>query len=108
MLIAPARVRTSSVLAVPGTPAPVLVSELFGKEVDVLFFKDSFTGKIAGLDNGDPTDHESFQGDRHKVFHGLGLVVVQTTRTAGRITLHAEADGLAPAETAVESAAAEK
>ena len=43
---------------------------------------------IAGLDNGDPTNHEPFQGNRHKVFHGLGLVVVQAARSAGGMTLH--------------------
>ena len=62
-------------------------------------------GRIAGLDNGDPTDHESFQGSQHKVFHGLGLVVVQAARSAGRMTLRAEADGLEPAEISVDGVA---
>ena len=57
---------------------------------------------IAGLDNGDPIDHESFKGDRHKVFHGLGLVVLEAARQPGRFTLRAESDGLAPAEIALE------
>ncbi|MGA2032967.1 MAG: glycoside hydrolase family 2 TIM barrel-domain containing protein [Thermoguttaceae bacterium] len=60
-------------------------------------------GTIAGVDNGDPTDHESFQADRHKVFHGLGLAVVKASRAVGRISLRARAAGLEPAEIVIES-----
>ena len=49
---------------------------------------------IAGVDNGDPTNHESFQGHQHKVFHGLSLVVVEAGKQPGEIHLTAEADGL--------------
>jgi len=59
---------------------------------------------IAGVDNGDPTNHESFKASRHKVFHGLGLVVVKATQTAGKITLRAESEGLEAADAAIESA----
>ena len=58
---------------------------------------------IAGTDNGDPIDHESFQSDRRKAFHGLALVVVKPARTPGRITLRAEAEGLEAAEIILES-----
>jgi beta-galactosidase len=60
-------------------------------------------GTIAGTDNGDPIDHTSFQSDRRKAFHGLALVVIKPVRTPGRITLHADADGLEPAEIVLES-----
>jgi beta-galactosidase len=66
-------------------------------------FRIEGPGAIAGVDNGDPTNHEPFQSNRHKVFHGLGLAVVKATRSPGRIVLHAEADGLDPAEIALES-----
>jgi len=66
-------------------------------------FRIEGPGAIAGVDNGDPISHEPFQADRHKVFHGLGLAVVKATRSPGRILLHAEADGLDPAEIALES-----
>ena len=33
---------------------------------------------IAGVDNGDPINHEPFKADKHTVFHGLGLAVVQS------------------------------
>jgi beta-galactosidase len=60
-------------------------------------------GLIAGVDNGDPINHEPFKADRHKAFHGLGLAVLQGARTPGRLVLKAEADGLEPAEIVVET-----
>ena len=60
-------------------------------------------GAIAGVDDGDPTNHEPFKGptpDRavHNAFHGLALAIVKGGRSAGMLTLRASADGLAPAE----------
>jgi beta-galactosidase len=52
-------------------------------------------GRIAGVDNGDPTSHESFQGQSHRAFHGLALVVVRSERRAGEIRLEATGDGIA-------------
>jgi beta-galactosidase len=66
-------------------------------------FKLSGPATLGGVDNGDPISLESFKGDRHTVFHGLGLAVVKAARTPGKITLRAEADGLAPAEVQVTS-----
>ncbi len=57
-------------------------------------FRLSGSATIAGVDNGDPINHEPFKADKHKVFHGLGLVVVGAGRTPGKIKLRAEADGL--------------
>ena len=58
---------------------------------------------IAGVDNGDPINHEPFKADKHTVFHGLGLVVVNSGRSPGKIRLRAEADGLEPAEASLET-----
>jgi beta-galactosidase len=66
-------------------------------------FRLSGPGVLAGVDNGDPINHESFKADRHKVFHGLGLAVVKAGRTPGEITLRAEAEGLEPARIVLES-----
>ena len=52
---------------------------------------------IAGLGDGDATNHEPFQGNRHRVFNGMGLVVVQAGTDAGPVQLTATAAGLAPA-----------
>lgn len=55
-------------------------------------------GDIVAVDNGDPTSHESFQATTRRAFNGLALVVVRTRRgETGPLTLHATADGLAPA-----------
>jgi beta-galactosidase len=58
-------------------------------------------GIIAGVDDGDATNHESFQGHQHKVFHGLGLVVIQAGTDIGDIHLTASADGLTQATTTI-------
>ena len=57
-------------------------------------FKISGEGKIAGVDNGSETDLEPFKADYRKAFNGLVLVVVQSTRKAGTVTLEAASDGL--------------
>jgi beta-galactosidase len=59
----------------------------------------SLTGSaatLAGLDNGDPTNHEAFQGTQHKAFHGLALAVLRSVIGAsGAVNLTVSADGLA-------------
>src|SRR6185436_13449044 len=56
-------------------------------------------GAIAGVDDGDPTNHEPFKGptpDRavHNAFHGLALAIVKGGRAATTLTLRASAEGL--------------
>ena len=63
-------------------------------------------GSIAGVDNGDPTNHEPFKDPtpdaaQHKAFHGLQLVVVRAPRSAGTLTLRAEAEGLTAARVTI-------
>ena len=63
-------------------------------------------GSIAGVDNGDPTNHEPFKGPtttaaQHKAFHGLQMVVIRSPRSAATLTLRAEAAGLAPASATI-------
>ena len=60
-------------------------------------YRLSGAGTIAGLDDGDPTNHEPFRGAEHSAFNGLALAILRTTRTAGTITLEAASDGLTPA-----------
>jgi beta-galactosidase len=72
----------------------------------------SLTGNaatIAGLDNGDPTNHEFFQGTRHKAFHGLALAILKSHEDAtGTVTLTISAPGLEPATVDVDVAPAGK
>jgi beta-galactosidase len=51
-------------------------------------------GRIAGVDNGSPTSHESFKDNKRKVFNGLGLVVIQSIGEKGSTKIKATADGL--------------
>jgi beta-galactosidase len=61
---------------------------------NLVHFKISAKGKIAGVDNGSETDHEPFKADYRKAFNGLALVVVQSTEKSGPIRLEAASDGL--------------
>jgi beta-galactosidase len=60
-------------------------------------FRLSGEGKLIGVGNGDPTDHASDKGTSRKAFSGLCMAVVQSTKTAGSITVEATSPGLAPA-----------
>lgn len=51
-------------------------------------------GKLIGVDNGNPIDHDSFQAHYRKAFNGLCLAIVQSTMNPGKITLVAESKGL--------------
>jgi beta-galactosidase len=58
-------------------------------------FEVSGPGEIVAVDNGDPTDHESFQSKGRNAFNGLCLVVVRTVAgKPGPIRLHARSDGI--------------
>jgi beta-galactosidase len=57
---------------------------------------------LAGLDNGDATNHEAFQGTQHKAFHGLALAILKSHGDAtGDVTLKITGDGLEPATVTV-------
>jgi len=70
---------------------------------EIKFSVDGTAAKLAGVDNGDPTNHESFQGPQHKAFHGLALAVLKSCDDAtGTVTLTALVDGLPDAQTKVQ------
>ena len=66
-------------------------------------FRASGEGKLIGVGNGDPTSHESDKGTSRRAFCGLCMAIVQSTKTAGSITLEATSPGLAPASVTVAS-----
>jgi len=68
---------------------------------NVVTFRISGEGKLIGVGNGDPTDQESDKGTSRKAFSGLCMALVQSTKTAGNITVEATSPGLAPASVAV-------
>ncbi len=51
-------------------------------------------GFIIGTDNGSQTSLENFHANPRKAFHGLCLIVIQTSTKAGRIHINAEAEGI--------------
>jgi len=57
-------------------------------------FRVSGNGKLIGVGNGDPTNHESDKGTSRKAFCGLCMGIVQSTKTAGDITVEATSPGL--------------
>ncbi len=58
-------------------------------------FTVSGPGKIAGVDNGDPTDTTSYTSPKRNAFSGKVLAIVQSTGTPGQITVTATSSGLA-------------
>ena len=51
-------------------------------------------GRLIGFDNGNPQDHTSMKSNTRKLFNGLALGVVQSSRKKGMITIKASAPGL--------------
>jgi beta-galactosidase len=46
-------------------------------------------GKLTGVGNGDPSSHESDKGTSPKAFSGYCMALVQSTKTAGNISVEA-------------------
>ena len=57
-------------------------------------FAVSGPGKIAGVDNGDAADTTSYVSPTRKAFSGKALAIVQSTASAGQITVTATSSGL--------------
>jgi beta-galactosidase len=69
---------------------------------DEINFTVGGAGRILGVDNGQPDSHESYQGPTRRAFHGLALVVLQSTGVPGTFTLSASAPALAAAHVDIE------
>jgi beta-galactosidase len=70
---------------------------------EVEFKMEGAAAELAGLGDGDPTNHEPFQGTRHKTFHGLALAVLKSAYDhTGSVTLTATSGGLPAVTTTVE------
>lgn len=62
-------------------------------------FEISGPGEIVAVDNGDATDHESFQSKSRKVYNALALLIVRSVKgKTGKIKLRAISEGLKQAE----------
>lgn len=71
-----------------GRPAP--------KADNLVKFSLSGDGAVIGVGNGNPASHEADKASERKLFNGLAQAIVQTGRSAGRISVTASAEGLKP------------
>jgi len=62
-----------------------------GNTVNFKLDGDAF---IAGVDNGDPLNHDSFKVNYRKAYNGLALAIVQAKQKAGFVKLTATSNGL--------------
>lgn len=58
-------------------------------------FQLSGGGRILGVGNGDPSDHDTDRADNRKVFHGHCVVVIEAGAQPGEMKLVASSPGLA-------------
>ena len=70
-----------------------------------IHFSISGPGRLIGVDNGDPIDHDPAKADSRKAFFGLCLAIVQSTGQAGAIHIVATSDALRGDEVAIDSPA---
>jgi len=68
-------------------------------------FTISGPGAIVGLDAGDSTNHDSYKGTSHAAFSGKLMAIVQSTTTAGKITLKATSGSLTGSSVDITTAA---
>jgi beta-galactosidase len=59
------------------------------------------SGKLIGVGNGDPTDHESDKATSRKAFSGRCMAIVQSTKLADNITVEATSPGLTTAQVTI-------
>ncbi len=82
--------------------SPSKCSDAQGRVVPItdneVTFKVTGAGKLIGVGNGDPTDQESDKGTSRKAFSGFCMAIVQSTKTAGSITVEATSPGLTSAQ----------
>jgi beta-galactosidase len=58
-------------------------------------------GRLIGVDNGDPFNHEPYQANRRRAFNGLCLGIVQSTERRGAIRVIVRSPSLQSAEVAL-------
>jgi beta-galactosidase len=61
---------------------------------NLITYKISGNGKLIGLDNGNPSDHEPYNSGKRKVFNGLGLAIIQAGKVPGKVILTASSEGM--------------
>ncbi|WP_448700231.1 beta-galactosidase GalB [Mucilaginibacter sp. AW1-3] len=62
-----------------------------GNTIDFKLDGDAF---IAGVDNGDPINHDSFKANYRKAYNGLALAIIQAKQKTGFVKVTATSNGL--------------
>lgn len=62
--------------------------------INLVTFSVEGEGKLIGVDNGNPQDHNSYKINKRNAFNGLCFAIVQSTQKAGKIKITVESDGL--------------
>jgi len=68
---------------------------------NLINFTVTGNGKLLGVDNGNQRDDDSFKLDHRKAFKGHAYAVIQSGRTAGKITVTVQSEGLKPVSTTI-------
>jgi len=68
---------------------------------DEIDFSIDGPGTIAGVDNGDATNHESYQGRSRSAFSGKALAIIRSTTTPGSVTVKATSGSLTASSTTI-------
>jgi beta-galactosidase len=71
---------------------------------DLIRFEISGPGRIAAVDNADPSSHEPFAATQRHAYHGRCLAIVKATSADGPIRLTASAPGLEAASVDIQTA----
>ncbi len=93
-----------SVIAVEVHDAQGRIMPVASNEVT---FEITGAGKLIGVGNGDPSCHESDNGNKRSAFNGLCMAFVQANKQAGEIRVAASASGLEGASLIIQAAAAQ-
>lgn len=68
-------------------------------------FEITGPGEIVAVDNGDATDHDSFQSTNRRAYNGMALVMIRSIKgKVGKISLKASSDGLASSAVSISTA----
>jgi len=72
---------------------------------NTITFSVSGPGQIVGVDNGNAISHESYKGTSRAAFSGKAVAIIQSTSTAGTITLKATSSSLTDTSVAITTTA---
>ncbi|HMC55924.1 MAG TPA: DUF4982 domain-containing protein, partial [Gemmatimonadaceae bacterium] len=66
---------------------------------NLVHFRIDGPATIAGVDNGDQVSHAPMKANSVRLFNGKGLLIVQSKRAGGMVTVRASSEGLADGST---------